>query len=141
MKTFKAVRGSDATVTNRSLPWVDLPGAQLTFTVPAGEKDLFDARFAAESVCWGTSGWCSVRIVINDTIEMLPAVGFDFAFDATDGGTASSGSWESHATERSKLISAGSSPVPVTIKVQYATTDSGISLRLDDWQFTVQQLK
>src|SRR5579884_1157080 len=46
MRTFKAVRGADATVTNSAVTWVDLPGAQLTFTVPAGETDMFDARFA-----------------------------------------------------------------------------------------------
>lgn len=139
LRAMKIVRGGDATVTN-STTFVDLPGATAQFSVPPGANDLFLAHYSAESVCFGTAGWCSVRVLVNGS-EAAPAVGFDFAFDSTDDGNASADGWESHAVDRSRRISnTTGSPMTVTVKVQYAVTDPGIELRLDDWQFVVEQL-
>jgi hypothetical protein len=114
---------------------VNLPGAVATFPVVANTRYVYIARFTAESVCFGASGWCPVRILING-VEMDPVVGTDFAFDSTEAGTASASSWESHAVDRSKLFS---TTLPtVTVQVQYGVTAAGITLRLDDWHLTVE---
>jgi hypothetical protein len=137
---LKAARGPDATEIN-STTWVDLPGATLKFTVPAKQTNVFNARYTAESVCYGGPGWCSVRILMNG-VETAPVVGIDFAFDSTSDGTASSEGWKGHAVDRSKIVTNnGTAPVTVTVLVQYSVTDSSINFRLDDWQFTVEQFK
>jgi predicted membrane-bound mannosyltransferase len=43
--------------------------------------------------------WCVVQLMANKA-EMQPGDGSDMAFDSTDNGSETSGSWESHATER-----------------------------------------
>ena len=92
LRAVKSVRQGVATSTG-STAFVNVPGATATFTVPAATRDVFIARFTAESVCSGVSGWCPVRILINGS-EMDPVVGSDFAFDSTEAGTASTSSWE-----------------------------------------------
>jgi len=47
----------------------NLPGAVATFPVVANTRYVYIARFTAESVCFGASGWCPVRILING-VEM-----------------------------------------------------------------------
>jgi hypothetical protein len=138
LRAFKGVRQTQATSTGSTV-WVNVPGASATFTVPAFTTDVFLARFTAESVCSGATGWCPVRVLLNG-VEMDPVVGTDFAFDSTDGGTANSSSWESHSVERSKSLTSSSVPLNVTLQVQYAVTAAGITFRLDDWHFSIDQL-
>lgn len=138
LRAIKGVRQTIATSTS-SMNWVNLPGAVATFTVPANSRDVFIARFTAESVCSGEVGWCSVRILLNG-VEMDPVVGTDFAFDSTDAGTANASSWESHSVERSATMASSSVAVTAVLQVQYAVAGSGVTFRLDDWHFTVQQL-
>jgi hypothetical protein len=138
MRSLKGVRQTLATSTN-AVAWVNVPGATATFTVPANMRDVFLARFTAESVCSGAVGWCPVRILLNG-VEMDPVVGTDFAFDSTDGGTANSSTWESHSVERSRLVPASALPFNAVLQVQYAVTAAGITFRLDDWHFTVHHL-
>src|SRR4051794_13715508 len=94
----------------------------------AGPGQFIDARFTAETACYGAnSGWCSVRILV-DGLEAEPTVGTDFAFD--DAGIASG--WESHSVERVRTVTTSGTH---TVTVQ-ATEIGGLTNRLDDWTLT-----
>jgi hypothetical protein len=123
-------------MTTSSVPFVDLPGATATVTIPAGSSGLILARFSGESRCSGGVGaqWCSVRVLIGG-VEADPVVGADFAFDSTDNATETTNSWESHSIERVRRLGAGT----YTVKVQWAVTNAATSFRLDDWAFTVER--
>ncbi len=122
-----------ATVSNATF-FNNVPSAFTTISVPSGENALILARFSAESACYGGTGYCSVRILING-VEMDPVAGFDFAFDSTDLGRETSGSWESHSMDRSRVVGSGT----YTIVVQRATTSASTFLRLDEWSLTVER--
>lgn len=140
LKGIKVLRGPDATQIN-SVAWVNLPGASASFTLAPGASYLFVTRFTAESVCYGDTGWCPVRVLMNGT-EMGPSVAYDFAFDSTNGGAATSEGWQSHAVDRSlRYTNTSTKDLTVTAVLQYAVTDSTITFRLDDWQFTVEQFE
>ena len=126
--------------TTSSTVFAALPGATLTLTLPANQRNLLIARFAAESACYGAVGWCSVRILANG-VEMDPIVGSDFAFDSSDNNTETSSSWESHAMERSISFPASAVPIVVTVTVQRMVTNASLFFRLDDWQLTVEQVR
>lgn len=118
--------------------FTDLPGAVVTINVPAGTKQLVQARFTGESGCMPvTSGnlWCSVQIIAvssSGVTRMLPDSGGDAAFDSVPG---SQDNWEGHSAERSAVLSAGK----YTVKVQWETNDPFVTFSLDDWSFTVTQ--
>src|SRR5439155_15338671 len=116
--------------------FLNLPGAAITVVVPTGQTALLVARYSGESACYGGTGaqWCTVRILVNG-VEMDPVVGTDFAFDGTDNSTESFASWESHAMERTKKVGAGT----YRLLVQWRTTSSTTSFRLDDSAFTVER--
>jgi hypothetical protein len=123
--------------TTSSTSFVDLPGATTSIGVPAGERALILVRFSGESACTQTgagSNWCSVRILV-DTTEANPAAGLDFAFDSTNGGNETTGSWESHSMDRSLSVGPGLH----TVKVQWAVTNASTVFRLDDWTLTVER--
>jgi hypothetical protein len=104
-----------------------------TLTIYAGAGSMLLASFSAEVACYGGSGWCNVRILI-DGAEAAPVVGTDFAFDSTDGGTETFGSWESHAMQRTRI--AGST-ITHTVTVQVAQVGTGVTARYDDWTLSV----
>jgi hypothetical protein len=123
--------------TTSSNSYVDLPGAAVSIVVPAGKFQLVQARFTAESYCFGPNSfnWCTVQIVAvgtAGTTQMLPDSGTDFAFDAV--GTADD-AWEGHAMDRSLVLGGGT----YVVKAQWAVTDTASTFRLDDWSFTVTQ--
>jgi hypothetical protein len=127
------VTETNAQITS-STSYVDLPGASVNVTVPAGKFQLVNVRFSAESYCFGTSltgNWCSVRVLADGT-EMLPDSNFDFAFDASG---AADDFWEGHAMERTLVLGQGVH----TITAQWGVTNSGVTFRLDDWTFAVTQ--
>jgi hypothetical protein len=131
-KTTVVTEGTASSTT--STAYVNLPLANAAITVPAGKFQLVTVRFSAESYCFGSAGagnWCSVRI-LADGVEMLPAVGFNYAFDSRG---ASDDYWEGHAMERALVLGAGAH----TISVQYGVTDANLSFGLDDWTLTVTQ--
>lgn len=115
----------DAASTSSSTSFATLASAPVT--IPAGQRGLLVARFSAESLCSGSTGWCSVRILVDGT-EMVPQSGTDFAFDSP-GDT-----WESHAVER---VWSGTAAGTHTVTVQQAVVAGATSLRLDDWVFDV----
>jgi hypothetical protein len=130
------VTGADATVTS-STSYVELPTASASITVPAGAAATLFISFSAESLCTGASGYCTARVVVDGN-EAAPVVGNDFAFDSTDSGTETGGSWESHAIQRTVTgLAAGAH----TVTVQYAVTNAAATLRLDDWGLTAVALR
>jgi hypothetical protein len=118
--------------------FVDLPGAKVTIDVPAGAKQLVQARFVGESGCMPIAGdnfWCSIQIVAvkaSTTTRMLPDSGGDAAFDSV---TGTQDNWEGHAVERSVVLPAGT----YAVKVQWMVNDPFLTFSLDDWSFTVTQ--
>jgi len=136
---FGVATGTNATTTS-SNTYVDLAGASTTVDIPAGHEGTIVVTFSGESACYGGSGWCGVKVLI-DGVEANPSVTggtsvFEFAFDSTDGDTETSSSWESHAIQRSSdTLTAGSH----TVTVQYGVFGTA-SFRIDDWQLTAQAL-
>jgi hypothetical protein len=131
---------SDEASTSSSTSFVDIPGAAVNVRVPSGSTRLILARYSAESACFGSSGWCSVRIVAvkgGVTKELAPASGSDFAFDSSNANNETGSSWESHSMDRSDRLSAGL----YTIKAQRLVTNSSLSFRLDDWSLTVERAR
>jgi hypothetical protein len=143
VEEVKAVTETNASVTN-STSFVDVPGASTFVTVPSGTTGIIFARFSGESSCSGGTGYCSVRIVVQEwsptgvPMEMEPASGLDFAFDSTDGGQETSSSWESHSMDRVLNVAPGKTYL---VQAQRATSQSATSFRLDDWSLTVERTK
>ncbi len=116
-----------------STSFQNLAGATATITVPAGQVQLVQADFSADSTCQGAfaENFCRVQI-LADGAEMNPIAAGDFAFDGV--GTADD-FYEAHAMQRSILLGPGTH----TIRVQAAVTLSGMAFYLDDWSLTVTQ--
>jgi hypothetical protein len=111
--------------------WVQLTAGSIT--IPAGQTGYLVATFSGESLCSGTSGWCSLRVLVNGA-EMNPVVGTNFAFDSAD-----VDGWESHAIQRiSRRLSGGPNGTAYTVEVQWLYTVNGITYQLDDWMFQVE---
>jgi hypothetical protein len=130
------VHETDAWTTG-STAWVNVPTAVTSITIPAGTTRMLDVRYSAESQCAGSSGWCSVRVVVytpsGGVIELSPVVGTDFAFDS-----ASADNWESHAIERtSAQMGAGT----YRVQVQATVVAGATQLRLDDWTLAVEAVR
>lgn len=115
-----------------------MPGASRSFVVSSGTTRLLAAWFSAESLCAGSSGWCSLRIMmINlDTGasmgELCPRTEIDFAFQSANPASQ----WEDHSMERvTSRLSAG------RYKIQLqAVVFAGLSFRLDDWTLVASRL-
>lgn len=113
--------------------WQNVPNAWVAVAVPSGATRIVDARFTAESLCTGTAGWCSARIVLVNAAgttvsELHPVVGTDYKFD-TLGGAEETGVLE----RTSGFIGAGT----YTVRVQ-ALRMAGVSqFTLDDQHLTV----
>jgi len=116
-----------------STAFQNLSGATAAITVPAGQVQLVQAEFSADSTCQGAfaENFCRVQI-LADGAEMNPIAAGDFAFDGV--GTADD-FYEAHAMQRSVLLGPGKH----TIRVQAAVTLSGMALFLDDWSLTITQ--
>jgi len=122
-----------------SVPWVDLPGADIVVTIPSTGTRLLNARFTAESTCLGAVGlWCTTRIIAVNAAgfptELDPASGTDFHFDSASPGVAGRVDSEAHAMERSKRLQGGT----YKLKVQYAVSNAAVLFTLDDWHFTIE---
>ena len=134
---------TDTAVTAVTSPsFVLLSGSEVTFSVPSGSTRLFNARFTAESGCFGPQNtWCTARIVgrNNSTgfvFELNPQGSTGFAFDQADRGGGGSDSLEAHAMERSRrVLTAGS----YTFFVQVSASDQGTVFSVGIWHFTVDK--
>jgi hypothetical protein len=133
-------RGENVATVTSSTVFNNVPGAAVVVTVPAGNTQLINARFTAESGCAraipALGGSCSVRIVAQRfggaTVELNPQAGIDYAFDSVANATDR---LEGHALERSIRLTAGT----YAIRVQRAVTSNAITFRLDDWHLAVEK--
>ena len=128
--THVYIASSDFNSTTSSTTYTDLPGMALTFSVPAtSPAQLIDIRFSAESACYGggaSPNWCTVQILVDGVpAQPVDACGGtrDFAFDSTDTGNNTPGSWSGKAMERFAVVQPGTHKV----KVQGAVTDFGVT--------------
>ena len=119
-----------------STAFTDLPGASAVVKVPAGKTQLVQARFGAQSICFGNIGfsWCAIRLMA-DGVEMLPADGNNFAFDSTATNGQADTFFKALSMDRTLLLGPGTH----TISAQWAVKDSGLSFQLDNWSLTVTQ--
>jgi len=135
------VTETNASATINDGTYMQLPGAIVNITVPAGTTQLVRASFTAESACEaGAAGnYCTVRIVAvnaaGSITELSPKSGFDYAFDTVQ--AAEEDGWEGHAMDRSIVLGPGN----YAIRVQWGIVNKGgiTTFRLDDWSFTVEQ--
>jgi hypothetical protein len=109
--------------------------ASTSISVPAGQRGLMVAHFAAESLCRGLAGYCSVRIRMDGT-EMVPQSGTNFAFDSVGRDAR-----ESHAMERT--ISGVSEGIHIfavewTLVCYPTAADCPRSFSVDDWVFDAE---
>jgi hypothetical protein len=120
---------TNASRIQKSITWVFLPGASVSWTVPPGQSALFNVSFSTEcstSAAEGTD-WVRVRVLDNGN-PIEPYDGFqDFcSFPGTY-----TGRW-------AKRVPAGSH----TIQVQFFYVDSpptgNTYARIDDWKLKLQ---
>lgn len=112
--------GTDA-VTFTSGAWTTVATEEVQDNLAA----FLIVTFSAETLCTGSGGWCSMRILV-DGIEANPAVGTDFAFDSPGH------SWESHSFQRYLLVNGGFHTITAQVSLQAGATSD----RLDDWELT-----
>lgn len=112
-----------------------------------GAASLINVRFTAESQCadgGADYGWCGMRILVNG-VEAEPAPA-DYAFDSTNHGGDTDGSWEGHAMDRHLCIrnpnpagTAFAVPVQVQWRVFAGADPATVPVfRLDDWSLTIE---
>ncbi|GGK35585.1 hypothetical protein GCM10010124_30370 [Pilimelia terevasa] len=126
---------NDAPINVTSAGFVDV--ASVVVGIPSGTRRMLDARFTAETLCSGSGGWCSARIVATNastgsTVELAPVSGTDYAFDSPGD------NWEGHALERSShYLPAGT----YRVRAQAAIVAGATSLRLDDTHLAVEVIR
>jgi hypothetical protein len=123
---------------SRATSFQTLPGSELTVGIASGASRLVEARFMAESSCFGgtVGNWCTVRVVARNIstgaiVELNPEAGADFQFDTV---TQANDRREGHAIERSRRFGAGG----WNVSIQLRTTSVSTTLRVDDWHFAVE---
>jgi len=116
----------DQPTTVTSTTWQSISSNNFTY----GPARFIRVRFSGESVCSGTGGWCSLRIMVGG-VEARPAVGTDFAFYSPGD------QWESHSVER--VVPAPGSGF-VSVSVEVTVVAGATSERLDDWMLSVEVL-
>lgn len=134
-----AVGSSASAIVTTSSNFSVVPGTTVEIEVPPGTSAWIVARFSAESVCFGASDWCSVRLMIDDNgdgvyQEMAPAAGTNFSFDSSDSDTEGAGSWESHAMERWDTVSRGCT---CKVRAEYQAR-GGTTFGLDDYTLVAE---
>jgi hypothetical protein len=119
----KRARTQTAPTTFAPLPapaWVNLPGATLSFAVPATQTELFNVAFSSE--CQKLAGGpLLIRVLING-VPMEPYDGFQ-AFCSIPNPATHSGLWVRRV-----------GPGNYTLQVQFFNTGGGPGI-IDDWTF------
>lgn len=134
--------------------FVDLPGAgppAAAVPLAPGETALINVRFTAESRCSGggsVMNWCEAQVFVGSPlVEADPAASLfpsdTYAFDSTDNGTETVGSWEGHALERHTCLT-NHSPAKIIVPVQVRWRIVSFSLTptsfwLDDWSLAIEK--
>ena len=108
-------------------------------TVQSSAGDHILVRFSAESACYGGTGYCAARILV-DGQEAAPVMVSpkDFAFDTTGDNKATVNWTESHSMDR--VITNVSMGGSATVEVQVAMVGSNVKQRLDDWTLTAYSI-
>jgi hypothetical protein len=128
--TVKSVAGATVTLTNQE--FVDSPPiAQVSFTVPPGQKWFTMVTFSAESVCYaynpfspaapndgqtlGSAPFCEVTLRVDGQEDLeRPDTDDGFAFDSTNADQESGASWEAHSmTWRTLAVGPGDHQIRV----------------------------
>jgi hypothetical protein len=119
-----------ASVIPETPTWVNLAGATLAYTVPAGTSDLFNVSFTAECRLINAVGLDYLRIRILDTTTGVPLEPYDGAqaFCSANGYATHTGMW-------SKRMSAGVHNLQVQFWILNAPGGGGLSAWIDDWTF------
>ena len=123
-----------------SVAWIPVLNASTTVTVPLNNVYLFNARFTAESRCFGAAGgYCRVRVVAVNTAtgaitEFHPQSGVDFHFDTDVPGAADVDLSESHAVERMLWLPAGQ----YRIRAERSVNNMATFFEIDDWHYAVE---
>jgi hypothetical protein len=112
-----------------STSFATVPGAEITFRVPAGVTRCLRVIFTGEAGCAGNNGpdFCYVRALVNGA-AMHPNGSGEQVF-ASDDTTA-----ESHAYEWIRRVGPGTH----NIVIQGRVADSDTTFFLDDWTLDVQ---
>ena len=136
--TGKAVSGvtivtSSAISQFTTTSFASLPGGSAVIKVPAGKVQLVQVTFTADSSCQGPAGqnWCAL-LMLADGTEKSPASSGNYAFDGVGDGNDY---FESHAMQRSILLTGGTH----SIQVLGAVSLHGVNFFLDDWSLTITQ--
>jgi hypothetical protein len=123
--------------------WVQLPGAQVGFSVPEDMDGQLLATFSAETACYGAAGFCRARVMIDDPstgavgpVELTPEAS-GFAFDSSDGGAETSWSWESHSMQRVADLG-GLAQSDAWVAWVEVSTFQDVTFRVDDWVLSVE---
>ncbi|WP_320668807.1 hypothetical protein [Patulibacter defluvii] len=124
-----------ATTTSSTTP-TTIAGLTQNITIPAGAPRRIVANVTGESACYGGSGYCSLRILVDGN-ELTPDVGSDFAFNSTDNNTETSSSWESLGVQR---YSDALAPGAHTVTVQHYAVGTATH-RFDDASLVVTQVQ
>jgi hypothetical protein len=99
--------------------YVNLPGATLSYTVPAGTSDLFNVAFSAE--CTKLGGSTAYIRVLDGGVPMEPYDGFQ-SFCSSSLPATHKGNW-------ARRVGAGAH----TLQVQFRSPAGGVTV--DDWTF------
>jgi hypothetical protein len=155
--SIKAVRGdpadaylaqSDASNANR--PWVDIPGASATFTVPAAQRAWFLVTFSAEHRCTGSSPGtflsesasfgCVVRATVAG-VPMLPSA----PSVAVGSLSQPSQTVEIEGDTSNQFSSNALGPGTYMVRVQYSTRVAndtiGVEFLIRNYHVTVERVK
>jgi hypothetical protein len=108
--------------------WVTLPGASIQWTVPAGQTDLFNVAFSAETRMdsGDTEDYIRIRILDNG-VPMEPYDGFQAFFSSRGYGTHK-GNW-------ARPAQAGNHTLTVQFWIQDGPPSHTLFAFVDDWTF------
>ena len=115
-----------------SATWVDLPGATLPWTVPAGTTDLFNVTFSAEGRLFAGGADDYLRIRVFDTLTGAVLEPYDGAqaFFSADSYATHTGTWVTRAA-------AGNHNLQVQVWIFDGAPAEVVSAWLDDWTFEI----
>lgn len=130
---FKRVVTNTNPLTTSADKFAEVPGASTTIFVPPQTAVLVNVGFDAESRCSGggtgaaDSDWCELSISIGGVEGSPQASTFGpdtFAYDSTNQGAETIGSWEAHAFSRHRCVrNETNSPLPVRVAVNWKVTN------------------
>lgn len=118
-----------ATTIRESATWVTLPGATLSWRVPAGTTDLFNVAFSAECRLINSvvpNDWVRIRILDNG-VPMEPYDGQQ-AFCSANGYATHKGNWV-------RRVAAGVHTLVVQFWIFDGVPLGALSAVIDDWTF------